>query len=304
MCIIDKRAVGTVRISLGYPTIIKDIDTLLQHFQYHFLNYGPNPIVHPISSKFIVSKLFVFPVVGMMGFSVDNWILTTSGLKYDRSWKLCDQDGHVVTTTECHSLATLFASVSLETNILTIHNCLTNEKIELTAIPEQIQIDNSSDNYNLVPDVVKKQGIVYSSNVSDFIMNATGRFLYLLRVNQRESGRFSMSCVTEESIKAIGGIDPLRLRSNVLFKGSDPFSEEGKMEKKLKFAGFPLTVWRWRVICMTTSVVPKTGEIDTKPLKQLTLLRGRSGMAPFGCLFSVDCGNQEVQVGVGDTLEP
>lgn len=298
MCMIDKRAVGTIRVSFGYPTTEADVDKLLEIMRFHFLNRGPNPTVEPIKDTFIVSKLFVFPVVGMMGFSVDSWPLTTSGLVFDRSWKLCDDDGHVVTTTECPTLAKLFATVSIEKRTLCIKNCETHQTIEIPTDYDKIISDENA------PAEVKKQGRVYGNGVSDFIMEATDRHMWLLRVNQRESGRFSMSCVTQESIDAVGGIDPLRLRSNVLLSGAPAFAEEGTMEKLFKFAGLPLTVWRWRIICMTTSVVPETGEIDTKALKQMSLKRGRSGIAPFGCLFSVDCGNKEYLVKVGDKLEP
>ena len=318
LCTLEGRPVGTIRLSLGYTSTNKDIEHLIDHLRTFFIDGGPHPFVsplgihHQISMK--VKKMFVFPIIGAPGFEVVKWPAIDSGFLFDRTWKLMNVDGVTINTTNFLPLAQMSISISSPTST-SISLSLFGSSIEIPINPPSQNVNisepisknsfdlNSNSNY-IVPSIVAEAGEVYGKDICEWFQRVTGRWLYLVKVDPKKNGKFPFSSVNLESMNAVGGFDISRLRINMLFEGLQPFEEEGSMdpEHPLLFNGHKLSLWRSRVVCMTTSVDIKTGEIDTEPLKKLEKLRATYGALPFGNLFAFEKVDSPFDISLDDII--
>ena len=304
LCIVDGRPVSTLRVSLGYPTLKSDIDKFVSIVSKVFCNGGPNP--DPLSKKVVLpltlTRIFVTPVVGCRGFEVKESKFTKYGLKYDRNWRLFDEDGKPITPPRCFGVTSLTATINEEekTLILNIENTRGNIQ-ESYSVP----IQGFQENQN-APEQVKSFGQVYSNEVSNFIRKAIGRHAYLVKIQENKLGKFAFSCVTEESEKALcPDFDIERWYSNFVFSGAPAFSEEGEKLPNMKLSKWKISLWRWRIVCMTSSVVPGLDNVDRSMPQTLVDSRSNYGTSPFGILFCVDCdgfNEDELILRVGDQL--
>lgn len=74
-CVIDGKPIGTIRFSLGATSTEDDINRIISLLENQFINGGPCKDLadkHKISDLKI-EKLFVYPVVGTLGFEVNKW---------------------------------------------------------------------------------------------------------------------------------------------------------------------------------------------------------------------------------------
>ena len=190
----------------------------------------------------------------------------------------------------CYSVATIIATV--ENSNLVIH--YNNKQIS-------VKIDEFEE-YENPPDAVKQFGKVYSKEVSNFLFDNLGRYLYLVKLNENNLGKLAFSAITKESLEIFPhDYDIDRFYSNLLLKGQPAFAEEGNVLEKLKIGNIPITIWRWRVLCMTTSVVPVKEIVETEGMKKLVEQRSRNGATPFGILFGVDP-KEDSYINVGDSI--
>ena len=290
LCVVDGKAVGTIRASFGYPSKISDVDKFMNLVRKLFLNGGPNPISEPIKLPFVIDKMFVFPIVGARGYEVKTSKVDIHGFEYDRRWRLISEKGEFITPPSCYSVATIIATV--ENSNLVIH--YNNKQIS-------VKIDEFEE-YENPPDAVKQFGKVYSKEVSNFLFDNLGRYLYLVKLNENNLGKLAFSAITKESLEIFPhDYDIDRFYSNLLLKGQPAFAEEGNVLEKLKIGNIPITIWRWRVLCMTTSVVPVKEIVETEGMKKLVEQRSRNGATPFGILFGVDP-KEDSYINVGDSI--
>lgn len=293
LCAIGGKPIGTIRISFGVTTTLHDVDRLLDLLSKQFLNGGPCPPPPPLVTPLKIEKMYVFPVMGTYGFEVDKWTVSDNGLIYDRGWKLVNAEGATATTKACPRLLSIYSRVE------------NNEYLILDSNGKQMKVKiEGFEEYENPPQAVAKQGIVYSKAVSEFLYEILHRYLYLVKVDNRDQGRLAFSAITLETVEALGNtMDPIRFRSNVFLSGSPAFSEETLITDQLYLNGIPLTTWRRRIICMTTSVEPETMDVDVEPLRKMNELRGRNGAVQIGVLFGIKCEGKTYPVEVGNTIQ-
>lgn len=290
LCVVDGKAVGTIRASFGYPSKTQDVDRFISLVKKHFLNGGPNPTSEPIKLPFVIDRMFVFPIVGARGYEVKSSKVDVHGFEYDRRWRFVSESGEFVTPPSCYSVATIIAIIE-DSNLVIKYN------------DKQIKVKiNDFEEYDNPPDAVKQYGKVYSKEVSSFLSDNLGRYVYLVKLNESNLGKFAFSAITKESLEIFPpDYDIDRFYSNLLLKGQPAFSEEGNVLQKLKVGNVPITLWRWRVLCMTSSVVPVQEIVETDGMKKLVEHRSRNGATPFGVLFGVDA-NKDSFISVGDSI--
>ena len=296
-CIIDDRPVGTIRLSLGLASQEKDIDYVLKILHDQFIDGGPSPTIpSELETPLTVKKIFVYPLLGAHGFEVHSWPVTDRGLNYDRYWKLVTQDGSVVNLNQNVNLSSLIASIENDKLVLTFNN--DSIKLEINDFNEAMN----------APAVVKESGRVYDESVSMWLYEKLGCFYFLVKCGDREKGRFAFSCVSEASMSQFDHpFDINRLRVNILFGSNDgkilrSFAEQGKLKNETKLGEMEVTRLRPRTLCVMTTIVPFTGEIDTKPLQALSVKCGHYGIVQLGSLFSIHCPNGSGTLSVGDQL--
>ena len=286
LCSPTEKPLGTIRISFGPSSTEEDVIKLLNLLSNQFLNGGPCPKSNELLPVPIyIKKIFVYPITGALGFETNEWEFSQRGLLYDRGWKLVSPDGNLVATTHCPRLS------SLEAIII-------NDKLKLKYLNEEIDIlINNFEEDNNAPELVQKRGKVYSSKVRDFLFKTLKRYVYLVKVNDREPGRMAFSAVAEETLNWMGkDIDLRRFRCNLILGGIPAFSEEGIIKEGLKINGLNITKWVWRIICMTTSIEPLSGNVNREILMKLSKERGRDGGVAIGVLFAIDCNNNTFKI--------
>lgn len=294
-CVIDGRPIGTIRFSLGASSTIDDIEKISELLRNQFVNGGPCPKdelqkVNPMK----VESIFVYPVVGTLGFEVKKWKFTDRGLKYDRMWKLMSADGVTVNLTACTSLAQIEAVIDEKSDELILKH--TSGDILSLPINNIKPLDNC-------PEELSKNGIVYDQSVSDWLFKHVGRFLYLVKVGYRDGGRMAFSSISKETFETVGSdYDLERFRINILFSGGVKYGEQAKQFNGLKLNGLKVIRWRPRVICMMTTVKPHDGSQRFDVLQRLSRERGKYGIVELGSLFSVDCEGIERTLSVGDVI--
>lgn len=121
--IVDGRATGAVRISLGVSTSRGDCDKFLSFLSSNFLN-KTNPMILPFPLDWTlslsnnetknasqetlqVSEIIVYPIKSVGGASVTTWPLLPWGLLLDRFFALMDINGKIVTQKKAPVLAGL-----------------------------------------------------------------------------------------------------------------------------------------------------------------------------------------------------
>ena len=291
LCELQGRPVGTIRISFGSPTNDADVDKLLAVIKRHFVDNGPCPPVGNVIAPMTITRMFIFPIQNASGFEVKKWKLTPTGLLYDRCFMVVDSEGVQVRTTSDKAFALL-------------HPCIENDELVIKIRGEEFRVNaNEFEEDQNAPEQVKKFGRVYAGEVNKFLSRHLLRCVYLVRADQSKIGKMAFSSVTEESLAFVDkDFDIWRWRINVLLKGAPAFSEEGKLTGKLQIAGIPITAWRWRVICMTSSVDTTTGLVEKKALRKLLDLRSRNGALTFGTLFATNTNGETKEVSVGDQI--
>ena len=293
-CVIDERPVGTVRLTLGVASRMEDVETVLKVLHDQFIDNGPcPPLPEKIKTPLTVQRIFLYPILGALGFEVKEWEFDDRGLKFDRKWKLVTADGVVINLNANLNLASLITSIEdMKYLVLTFNG----EQLKLP-------IEGFEENKN-APENVLSQGKVYSDAVSQWLFNKLGAYYYLVKTENRESGRMSFSCANEASVKEIGeDFDVKRLRVNIVFNGCEAFAEQGPLVGNYKLAGVNVTKSKPRVLCVMTTIVPFTKKLDPEPLKRLSAKRGRNGIVQFGFLFGVDCEGKIAKLSVGDKFE-
>lgn len=291
LCEIQGRPVGTIRISFGSTTTSNDCDRLVALMKHHFLNGGPCPPVGDVVVPMTIQRLFIFPVQSAPGFEVKEWKLTPFGLLHDRMWKIMDASGVQLRTTNCTPVATLKPTVE-------------GDKLKLRINGEEIAVP--IDNFEELaecPEKVKESGQVYKGEVNHFLSKHLSRCCYLVKCDPTKIGKMAFSAVTEESMQHLNpGFDIWRLRINLLLNGAPAFSEEGEVKGKLQIADVPITAWRWRIICNTSSVDIETGISDKSIFREILNERSRNGAFTFGVLFATNTNSQIKDIKVGDKI--
>jgi len=292
LCDINGKPVGTVRISFGPTSRESDIHKLIGIIKYYFIDNGPRPALGEVQVPMLVTKLFVFPIQGALGFETNEWVLEPHGLKYDRNWVLVDANGIVARTPTCTKMAQLEAIIDNDDIVLRINNDEIRDKV------------CGFDEFDNPPQKVKEAGCVHGRRISDFLFKHFRRFLFLVKIDTSKIGKMAFSTATEESISTQNGdFDPQRWRINLLLKGAPAFSEDGYLNGTYALDDLPIIAWRPRIVCMTTSVNPKTGMIEKEPIQELCTKRAYNGALAFGNLFSVETKGMSHQIKVGMKIQ-
>ncbi|KAH0789329.1 MOSC N-terminal beta barrel domain containing protein [Histomonas meleagridis] len=290
LCVVNDRPVATIRVSFGYPSTNEDADKFLSLISRMFLNGGPNPESEPIKLPFTIERMFVFPIVAAGGYEVKSSKVDNYGFEYDRRWKLFSEEGSSIGAPQCPSVATLIAIVQDGQLCLRYRDHILKVPVE------------GFDEYENPPSEVSKYGKVYSKDVSMFLYQTLGRYLYLVKLEQKFLGKMAFSAITKESLSLLPqGYNYNRFYASLLLSGQPPFTEEGDVEQPMKCGNMLITRWRWRVLCMTSSVEPFSENIEVDSLKTIADERSRYGVTPFGVLFGVDADEDSV-LSVGDVI--
>jgi uncharacterized protein YcbX len=240
-----------------------------------------------------LSKLFVYPIKSLAGFSVESWNVCKTGLEYDRKWMLIDKDGMFLSQRKLPKMALIKTALDLDALTLAAENypsitipliCSENEVIKAqiwgdlsdalhvsTEVDEWLS-DFLGQNCRLVfqPEkTIRKVDPAYAKESDQTAFSDGFPFLLLAEaslqsLNDAMSLNFSMS----------------RFRPNLVISGCHAFAEDSWREITIGAIGFRLPKPCSR--CVVPTIDPETAIMDKEPLITLNRLRKWQNKVYFG----------------------
>lgn len=137
---VDGYPTGSIRVSLGYMSRRKDAEKLIEMIETCFVTQPAikkippkeyNSYLIPTDNQFknnfedsdnnsegILKQIILYPIKSCAGFSVKEWPLTSTGLKFDRQWMVINSSGVAVTQKNSKKMCLIRPIVDLETETL------------------------------------------------------------------------------------------------------------------------------------------------------------------------------------------
>eukprot|EP00041_Stephanoeca_diplocostata_P031530 m.984248 g.984248 ORF g.984248 m.984248 type:complete len:918 (+) comp23976_c0_seq2:211-2964(+) len=141
--VIDDLPVGSIRVSFGYMSTLRDADTLVAFVKDKFVEVAtPSLDLLRLAAEVAppcetersgtddgtgrehtprLTKIRVFPVKSCGGFDVDEWEITPQGLQYDRMWMVLNAYDACVTQKQVPKLCLVAPTLDRLTGALTLH---------------------------------------------------------------------------------------------------------------------------------------------------------------------------------------
>lgn len=259
--------------------------------------------------KFL-SQIIVYPVKGLGGISLQEAVLTKTGLDYDRLWMLIDKEGNFLSQRSVPEMC-LMKSQMLENGIGVFAPDGTSVRLpfENTEEIQTVKIWDDSIPANLcgsdydqwfseklgLPCRLVKFHDQVNRTVDDTVENQN----YLVGF----ADAFSILLTSEASLSDLNNrlsvpVEMNRFRPNLVFAGGIPFEEDGLGEFSLGEARFRAVKACSR--CQVITVNQQTGEQGVEPLKTLATYRTSKNKVMFGenCI----CLNPGARIKVGQEM--
>jgi molybdenum cofactor sulfurtransferase len=103
--LVNGKPTGTIRVSLGAPSNLKDIQALMDMLKEFYVDTAANPVARNpgrpgtdrTRSGYVIESLTVFPIKSCAAFNIESetrWKVGPRGLAWDREWCLVHQGTH------------------------------------------------------------------------------------------------------------------------------------------------------------------------------------------------------------------
>jgi uncharacterized protein len=240
-----------------------------------------------------VTGLYVYPVKGARGISLDTAVLDEFGVSHDRRWMIVDAAGEFITQRNHPTLALL--TTALEADALVLRSPRAGE----VSLP--LAVDHGeSRTVRIWDDVVEvlDAGATAAAFVSRHL-DVDARLLYMPDVCLRQADPayaapgdrvsfadgFPLLLITQASLDELNRRLPepvpmARFRPNLVVSGAAPHDED--RWRSVRTAGVRLDVVKPCARCAVTTIDPATGVAGREPLRTLAGYRRRDGRTWFG----------------------
>lgn len=231
--VIDGRATGAVRISIGRATTEADIKRIVLFFQRAFVDCESTPSwvaqsanLPSASREIIVTSLFVFPIKGVGGIQVTTWPVNSQGFLHDRQWLIAaDEDLTVLSPKRCAAMSELRVILNRSTGTLYVTHPRNGESLAIAIDdegegwqPEGKMTRSTTLRNRKVPAVLG-----YPKEVQEWLSKALDRKVQLLKadkVSLANNGHFLV--VSENSHQRVLSRAPLAARRFITMRNYRP----------------------------------------------------------------------------------
>ncbi|AMK78723.1 MULTISPECIES: MOSC domain-containing protein [Methylomonas] len=241
----------------------------------------------------VLSQIYIYPVKSLAGIQVDQWLVDSKGLLYDRKWMLVDADRQFLSQRRLPKMALIKTRIAGEQLILSAPN-----QTDL-ALPLQ---SHDGDDIEVVVwhdrCIAKTCGVAADAWLSDFLQ-IDCRLVYQTDQDIRKvdpkyaldsdqtsfSDGFPFLIVSENSLNALNQamqseIDMIRFRPNLVVADCDSYAEDAWRRITINDIGFRLPKPCSR--CSVPIIDPLTAETGKEPLITLNRLRKWQNKVYFG----------------------
>ncbi len=260
---------------------------------------------------FEVAALFVYPVKSMGGFSVDSFRMTDRGPEHDRRFMLVDAKGRFLSQREHPSMA-LFRTSIHDGNLRIRHDSDAGGGVSLPLRPEMgIETEVQVWDDDCIAWKVSAAADAWISG----ILGQEASLVYMPDNSLRPvdpdyapggevtsfSDGYPVLIIGEASLADLNGrlsvpVGMDRFRPNIVFRGGEPFSEDGF--KKIRIGDLEFFGVKPCARCVVTTIDQSTGTAGKEPLATLSTYRNRGNKVNFG-MNLLHRGEGVVRVGDG-----
>ncbi|MFT3933313.1 MAG: MOSC domain-containing protein [Chitinophagaceae bacterium] len=242
-----------------------------------------------------VSGLYVYPIKSLGGIAVNNALVTSRGLQYDRRMMLVDEQNMFLTQRE-HAVMALLQP-AIEEDGLYIHH--KKNGLPPLFIPHQ-PANNNSITVTVWDDTCS--AILYEDNINEWFTEAlqmTCKLAYMPDNSLREVDKryaqdneitsfadgYPMLLIGQASLDDLNGrlaspIPMNRFRPNIVFTGGEPFFEDQMRSFSINDIAFYGVKPCAR--CVMTTIDQESGIGSKEPLKTLARYRFKNNKILFG----------------------
>lgn len=348
--VLHGKPTGAIRVSFGYMSTFEDAMKFLDFIRASFVSLPSPSSNHNLlqtrtisngskgfggaNARYFLNSICIYPIKSCMGFSVNSWPLTSTGLLHDREWLLRGTSGDILTQKKVSDMCYITTFIDLDLGILFVKSprCEETLHIELT----QEFLAGKDDMYIHA----QRYGVRgYHNAVDVWFSNAIGRPCNLLR----SSGQQDYACespgicrdvntklnfvneaqfllISEGSIgdlnhrlkaniqKGKHG-EPIQVswssfRPNLVISGGEAYAEDGW--RNLRVGDKHFTSLGGCNRCQMINLSVQSGKVkrSSEPLATLASYRRTKGKITFGILLRYEDKRSETWVHVGEEIVP
>lgn len=260
-----------------------------------------------------VHQLYIYPIKSAGGFPINNAVVTSRGLQYDRRFMLVDESDLFISQRETPAIALLRTAIE-EAKLIVWHKDNAQDKLFLPLVPEPVKTNTI---VSIWDDRCEAQ---YVSEAADKWfsekLNLCCRLVYMPESSKRNvdpvyavdnditsfSDGYPVLLISGESLNDLNQrlTEPLpmnRFRPNIVMTGGEPFQEDTMKEFSINgihFHGVKLCAR-----CVVTTTDQLTGITGKEPLKTLAKYRLYNNKVFFG--QNILCSGRGM-ISVGDAI--
>ncbi len=265
----------------------------------------------------IISEINIYPVKSLKGIALQDAVVESRGLRFDRRWMLTDAEGMFFTQREVPKMATISVDVSISGLVVSA------PYLEPMTIRAGSKSDTVKTQKVTVWDAICEAAI-FPTEVNEWFSTVLERKCqlvempettrrpvdpeYAVRPNEDVvsfADGYPFLLIGEGSLKDLNSkldepVPMNRFRPNLVVEGSNAFAEDGW--KKIRVGETVFHLVKPCARCVVTTVDQSTGEKTGKePLKTLSTYRNRDSKVLFGQNLIAE--NPGGVIRVGDKIE-
>ncbi len=264
-----------------------------------------------------VTQLYIYPIKSLQEVAVEEAILTSRGLQYDRRWMIVDDDGVFITRRKVPALARI--QLDLTTDTIRIHHAH-DPGVEIPLQPEQgapVRPVKIWDTVCSAMGTFEEANIWLSRQLSMkcqlvYMPDSTRRPILSPKVPEGSVVSFAdgypILLIGQASLDDLNGRLPHpvtmhRFRPNIVVQTDTPFEED--RWSNFQIGAHSLTGVKPCSRCIMVNVDPRSGTVSKEPLRTLSSFRKNGGKVQFGLNVMWQNGQtEEAAVRVGDFVKP
>ncbi|KAF3438269.1 hypothetical protein FNV43_RR21030 [Rhamnella rubrinervis] len=351
--ILNGKPTGAVRVSFGYMSTYEDAKSFVDFVRRSFVDLPDWSIngcrlkqgyeTRHSAASFYLKYIIIYPIKSCGGFSVESWLLSTTGLLHDREWVLTSLSGEILTQKKVPEMCSISTFIDLNEGILFIESPRCKDRLPINLVLDSCYSEKEEINAHGHRYEVQR----YNDEVNAWFSNAIGRPCILSRCFSSHYGCLNKSSstgtcrdaqgilnfvneaqlllISEDSVADLNNrlsknvkkgaqgapvqVNSMRFRPNIVISGGEPYAEDGW--RNIKIGNNYFTSLGGCNRCQMINIFYDGGQAQksNEPLATLASYRRAKGKILFGILLRYErCGDvgedNDLWLQVGQGVQP
>ncbi|PRP81901.1 hypothetical protein PROFUN_10609 [Planoprotostelium fungivorum] len=186
--IIRGKPTGAIRVSIGAPTLLREVETFIDFVGRHFVERATTGDVNGSQEvrceTLTLSEISVYPIKSCGRHVAREWHVHSRGLSYDREWVLIDVTGSYLNQKKNPKMATISPHIDEERQVMIVRAPdMMDLEISLTDTPkEEINLSVCGDDCG---------GFVYPNSTNQWFSSYLDTNVKLVRTSEEKTNRYA-----------------------------------------------------------------------------------------------------------------